>query len=114
MLPSDAACRVEFRPSGWSGERADILVHDDVQKFVCLVENKIHTGEHSEQLTRYRAWVEHEFPEFQRLFVFLTLRPETPSDSAYVSLTYALTSIKNLQRGFVGLLSERRRDTLRP
>lgn len=79
----------EFRPRGWPGGRADVLIRDDRQKFVCLVENKIHTGEHSEQLARYRQMVEQEFPGFQRLFVFLTLRPETPSDSAYVSLTYA-------------------------
>ena len=70
-------------------KRADLLVVDSARQFVCLVENKIHTGEHSEQLTRYRQMVEQEFPGCQHLFVFLTLRPETPSDSAYVSLTYA-------------------------
>ena len=70
-------------------KRADLLVVASTLRFVCLVENKIHTGEHSEQLTRYRRMVEQEFPGYQHLFVFLTLRPEAPSDSAYVSLTYA-------------------------
>jgi hypothetical protein len=70
-------------------KRADILVVDRTQRFVCLVENKIHTGEHSDQLTRYRRMVEQEFPGYQHLFVFLTLRPEAPSDSDYISLTYA-------------------------
>ena len=79
----------EFKPAGWSGGRADLLIVERGQKFVCLVENKIHTGEHSEQLSRYRRMVEQEFPGFQHLFVFLTLRIEAPSDSAYLSLTYA-------------------------
>ena len=79
----------EFRPPGWSGGRADLLVIEHDQRFACLVENKIHTGEHSEQLTRYRLMVEQEFHGFQHMFVFLTLRPELPSDSAYTSLTYA-------------------------
>ena len=69
-------------------KRADLLIVDRIRRFVCLVENKIHTGEHSEQLPRYRRMVEQEFPGFQHLFVFLTLRSETPSDSAYVTLTY--------------------------
>ncbi len=80
--PKAATIMREFR-------RADLLVVDRAQRFVCLIENKIHTGEHSEQLTRYRRMVEQEFSGYQHLFVFLTLRPETPSDSAYVSLTYA-------------------------
>src|SRR5882724_11750234 len=70
-------------------KRADLLVVDRTQQFVCLVENKIHTGEHSEQLLRYRLMVEQEFPGYHHMFVFLTLRPEKPSDTAYVSLTYA-------------------------
>jgi hypothetical protein len=70
-------------------KRADLLIVVRTQGFVCLVENKIHTGEHSEQLTRYRMMVEQEFPGYQHLFVFLTLRPEAPSDPAYIPLTYA-------------------------
>ncbi|MFN7141613.1 MAG: PD-(D/E)XK nuclease family protein, partial [Limisphaerales bacterium] len=70
-------------------KRVDLLIVDSARKFVCLVENKIHTGEHSEQLTRYRCMVEAEFPGYQHLFVFLTLRSEAPSDPAYISLTYA-------------------------
>ena len=52
-------------------KRADLLLVDRTLRFVCLVENKIHTGEHSEQLTRYRRMVEQEFPGYQQLFVFL-------------------------------------------
>jgi hypothetical protein len=68
---------------------ADLLIVDRTRRFVCLVENKIHTREHSEQLTRYRRMVEQEYSGFEHLFVFLTLRSEAPSDSAYVPLTYA-------------------------
>lgn len=75
-------------------KRADLLIVDRTLRFVCLVENKIHTGEHSEQLTRYRRMVEQEFPGFHHLFVFLTLRSEEASDSTYVSLTYEELSLE--------------------
>ena len=78
---------------------ADLLIVDRNAGFVCLVENKIHTGEHSNQLTRYRAMVAKDFPGLKHLYVFLTLKAETPSDPAYVPLTYAeLCSALNGQK----------------
>ncbi|HUS09551.1 MAG TPA: PD-(D/E)XK nuclease family protein [Pyrinomonadaceae bacterium] len=69
--------------------RIDIVVLNTSAKFVCIIENKVHSGEHSDQLRRYRQAVEQQFPEYTRLFVFLSLRPEIPSDPHYGSITYA-------------------------
>jgi hypothetical protein len=50
----------------WRG--VDILVQDDVNRFVAVFENKIDSGEHSDQLRRYKADVEVHFPQHKKLF----------------------------------------------
>ena len=52
--------------------RLDILVLNGQAKFVCAIENKIRSGEHSGQLTRYRRALEAEYPNFLRHHVFLS------------------------------------------
>ena len=97
-------------------KRADLLLVDRTLRFVCLVENKIHTGEHSEQLTRYRRMVEQEFPGYQQLFVFLTLifLAKLAKASSGTSVSYfgtvgtkgfTLKSVSNVPTGKVKFLS---------
>lgn len=50
----------------------DILVVDNDNKFVCVVENKTWTDEHDNQLVRYAKEVCEEFPNYKKLFIFLT------------------------------------------
>ena len=50
----------------------DILVRDEEQQFLCAIENKVWSGEHSRQLTRYRQALEAQFPDFDRHYVFLS------------------------------------------
>ena len=52
----------------------DILVLNEEQQVLCAIENKIFSGEHSEQLTRYRKALERRYSdrEFSKLYVFLT------------------------------------------
>ena len=40
----------------------DLFIKDDFDKFVLVVENKVDSTEHSNQLQRYRSLVEREFP----------------------------------------------------
>ena len=42
--------------------------------YVCLIENKIGTGEHSNQLGRYLSTVEREYEGLNPFQIFLTLR----------------------------------------
>jgi hypothetical protein len=66
----------------WRG--VDILVQDDVNRFVAVFENKIDSGEHSNQLRRYRADVEAHFPQHKKLFSYLTIEGDPPTDEGYI------------------------------
>ena len=54
------------------GGRLDILVVNQAEKFLCAIENKIWSWEHSEQLTRYRKALEAEYPGFTRQYILLS------------------------------------------
>jgi len=69
--------------------KVDILVRDDRVKFVGVIENKIDSAEHGGQLQRYRQLVEREFPSYSKLFIYLTVEGDAPSDDSYISVTYS-------------------------
>ena len=54
---STATVRREWR-------HVDILIHDAVNRIVCVIENKIGAREHSDQLERYRKTVAAAFPRW--------------------------------------------------
>jgi len=66
----------------------DILIKSDENKFVCVIENKINSSESKGQLRKYRNIIENDFPNYKKLFVFLTLEGEIPSDDNYLSVNY--------------------------
>ena len=68
--------------------RIDILIRDDINKFICVIENKVDSGESEGQLKRYREIVEQEFEGYSRVYVFLTISGDSPSDDAYISISY--------------------------
>jgi len=67
----------------------DLLIRSDNRKFICIVENKITSREHSNQLIRYKDIVDKEFSAFQKLFVYLTVEGDIPSESEYIPLSYS-------------------------
>ncbi len=66
-----------------------LLVHRHPPHFVIAVENKVFSGEHSNQLARYRQTVLTEFPGLKPLFVFLTPDGDVPSDDEWVAYGYS-------------------------
>jgi hypothetical protein len=52
--------------------RIDILLVDQTNRLVLIVENKIFSREHSDQLARYHRIVEERYPGYDLLCVFLT------------------------------------------
>jgi hypothetical protein len=72
--------------SEWRG--IDVFVEDDVNQFVAVFENKIDSGEHSDQLRRYRAFVEAQFPKHRKLFAYLTIEGDAPTDEGYIPISY--------------------------
>ena len=56
----------------------DILVVNRQEQFLCAIENKIWSAEHSDQLTRYRKALEAAYPDYCRHLVFLSPRGTVP------------------------------------
>ena len=59
----------------------DILVLNGGARFLCAIENKVFSIEHSEQLTRYRKALEKQFGNFYKNYVFLTRHGVSPGQA---------------------------------
>ncbi len=70
----------------------DILILDEGSKMAVVVENKVDTGEHSDQLARYWDRISREFPDFRILGLFLSPDGDEPSDARYISVDYGIVA----------------------
>ncbi|MXY21309.1 MAG: hypothetical protein F4Y49_08245 [Dehalococcoidia bacterium] len=74
----------------------DVLIVNKAQQFLCAIENKVFSFEHSNQLTRYRKALKDHYPAFTRHHVFLTPQGELASqeeDQGYwIPLMYSEVS----------------------
>ncbi len=72
--------------------RIDISLIDETDRFVCFIENKMFSTEHSNQLSRYLKEVQTRHKNFTLLPVFLTpsgIRPRNPRDAGqYIPMGY--------------------------
>lgn len=66
----------------------DILIECDEPRFVIVIENKIDSREHSNQLGRYRKTVKELFGDVPVQFVYLTREGDEPSDQGWTTYTY--------------------------
>lgn len=64
----------------------DLLVL--TSEFAICIENKVESGEHSDQLLRYKNIVRENFPDKKLVFVYLTTYRLDPSDDDYKSFSY--------------------------
>ena len=70
-------------------QNIDILVVVENPKIVLVIENKTKTGEHDDQLRRYREDVETNYSDYdERLYLFLTPKEDEPSDREWKKMTY--------------------------
>lgn len=69
-------------------QRIDILVRDPSNRLVCVIENKIGSSEHSDQLRRYKKTSERDFTGQRIVFVYLTPEGDAPSNDTYIALGY--------------------------
>ena len=58
----------------------DILAVSASEKYAICIENKIGTGEHDNQLNRYRGIIEAQYPTYQHAFIYLSPDGSEPSD----------------------------------
>ncbi|KYG72655.1 PDDEXK-like family protein [Roseivirga spongicola] len=68
-------------------KKIDILIL--TEKIAIAIENKVWSGEHSEQLKRYKDTIEKEFPKHRKAFVYLSpYGIESSEDEFYVNYSY--------------------------
>jgi len=68
----------------------DILIISEKNKFIVVIENKISSAEHSNQLTRYFEIIEKNFPSYEKIFVYLTPEGEIGTDEHWLTFDYAV------------------------
>lgn len=80
---SDTAVQREWR-------NIDILLLNEDQQLAVVIENKVSSSEHSNQLVRYSDLVAQRFPDFKILGIYLTPDGQAPSDAGYAPLSYGV------------------------
>jgi hypothetical protein len=69
-------------------QNIDILLVDDRNKLAVIIENKIDSTEHGDQLTRYLQIVKQHHPNHKIISIFLTPDGDPPSDEEYLPISY--------------------------
>lgn len=87
-------------------QNIDILLLDEEHGLAVIIENKIGSGEHSNQLERYLRTVGQHFPGSKILGLYLTPEGDRPSHAAYLAADYTTVC------AIVERLAESRQSTL--
>lgn len=67
----------------------DLLLVSDDEEVVIAIENKVGSQEHSNQLNRYRKILEKNYPDYNKIYIYLTPDGIPPSDTDnWIILTY--------------------------
>ena len=66
----------------------DVLCIDERNQFLLAIENKVGSREHSDQLHRYRSFLEGRYRDFRRVLAYLTPDNERPSDEDWTPVGY--------------------------
>lgn len=67
----------------------DVLAVSIDEKFVLCIENKIDSAEHDDQLNRYRKIVEEVYPDYKKMYIFLSPEGTESSDPEFwCSMSY--------------------------
>ncbi|BAY97520.1 hypothetical protein NIES37_14620 [Tolypothrix tenuis PCC 7101] len=88
-------------------QNIDILIQSPRHQLVCAIENKVDSGEHSNQLERYREIIENEYRHYRKILIYLTPKGEQPSDEnwriyKYSNVVEILDSISNNYKSTLG------------
>jgi hypothetical protein len=87
---SDLVIRPEYRMK--SARRPDLLLTSKVERWLCLIENKILSEEGNEQTADYYVGLRAEFPSQDfpnRLFVYLSPKGLRPESRQFVPISYS-------------------------
>ncbi len=70
-------------------QNIDLLLSDEPHRLAVIIENKIDSSEHSDQLERYLGIVRQHHPEWNILGLYLSPDGDAPSHETYIPLDYA-------------------------
>lgn len=72
-----------------NGRRLDILLISKTNKVVILIENKIWSGEGDNQLEDYKDFIDNQFNNYNKVFLYLTLEKERKEKyKGYIHINY--------------------------
>ena len=72
-------------------EIIDLLIIDETNKFVFVIENKVDTCQHDNQLTKYRTYVDEHYPSEQYKKLYIYLKPQSEKvEPPYIYVSYSL------------------------
>lgn len=85
----------------------DLLILCKIPEFAIVIENKVDSSEHSNQLERYKRTVQEHFPDVPVLYVFLTPDGEEASDESWAPYSYgqihdALLRVRDTNNNSIG------------
>ena len=87
-------------------QNIDLLIDLDTSdgKWLIVIENKINSKQHSNQLSRYREVVEQAYSKHKKFYLLLSKHNENPNDSIYVSSNYeqVFNALKSCYKEFSG------------
>ncbi len=86
----------------------DILLLSESNQLAVIIENKIGSSEHSNQLQRYHQIIENQFPKWKILGLYLTAEGDDPTDERYLPVSYETVCV------LLENISETRKSTLGP
>lgn len=73
----------------------DLLIESKEKKIVLCIENKIYSGEHSNQLKKYHNFIEITYPDYTKIYLFLSpYGTDSSEPDIWHSISY--TDIKNI------------------
>ena len=79
---SDALVRREWR-------NIDLLIESKSNNLVFVIENKIESTERESQLSKYSSSVNYEYPNYRKLFSYLTKESDPASDDLWSDISYS-------------------------
>ena len=81
----------------------DLLIYSQINQCVCVFENKVDSSERPNQLENYENTVDREFPDYKKIFIYLTKEGDSASRDNWVVLSY-----KDLVDIFDAICNERK------
>ena len=72
----------------WKNIDILLLIKEYGKEYAIVIENKINIGEHSNQLSRYKKIIDHDFEKRIKIYVYLTPDKTIPSEESWFTFDY--------------------------